>query len=204
MTEEKSKNPWLTMWTQPRSTIRSLINTDPKRSIFWLSTIYILQTLLFMANYNSLGLNYHFALILIIAIVLSPFIGAIWLYLFGWILYFTGRWLKGQASMMHLRCVLAWSKIPILINLAMWFILLVFSANYVFIQFSSGPSLFFINLISIISGVWSLVLLILGLREAQNFSVGRAIGNWVLFLVFGILFSFAITMVLNMALEMIT
>ena len=204
MTEDFQKNPWFTIWTNPRSTIRTIIDTNPKRSIWWLATIYVLQTLLFFANYTSLGLNYHFALILIIAIVLSPFIGILWLYLFGWVLHFTGKWLGGKAPMDHIRSALAWSKVPILINLAMWLILLVFSANYVFVQFSFGPSLFFINLISMISGVWSLVILIQNIRETQGFSIGRSIANWALYFVFGSLVSFALVLGINVLLTLMT
>jgi len=181
------------MWTKPRQTMRAIVNTNPKRSVVWLATIFILQNLLFIANYYSLGINYHYAMVLIILIVLSPLIGMVWLYLFGWILHFTGRWLGGKAPLHYIRSALAWSKLPALINLAMWFILLVFSANYVFIQFSEGPSLFFTNLISIIAGVWSLVLLIQNIREVQGFSVGRAIGNWAIYFVFSLIISTAIS-----------
>jgi len=203
MTDNIEKSPWFSIWTKPRSTIRHVINTDPKQSLWWLATIYILQTLLFFANYHSFGLNYHTVIILIISLVLAPFVGMIWLYLFGWVLHFTGKWLGGDAPNHHVRAALAWSKVPVLINLAMWFILLIFSSSYVFVQFSSGPSMIFIQLITLISGVWSLVILIQNISEIQGFSIGRAIGNWALFFVFGFIISFAITLLFQFGMGMI-
>lgn len=187
------KSPWLTIWTNPRPTIRAIVDTNPKRSFYWLASLYALQSILFFANYMSLGLTYHLAIILILAVVLSPLIGAIWLYIYGWLFYITGRWLGGVAPSSHVRAAFAWSKVPLFINLAMWFILLLFSAENVFIQYSAGPSLLFINFITLISGIWSLIILIQSLREVQEFSVGKAIGNVLLGYALGFLLFFAVT-----------
>jgi hypothetical protein len=189
------------MWTSPRPTIRAIVDSDPKRSFFWLAAIYSLQSILFMANYLSLGLTYNLAVILIIAIVLSPLIGAIFFYVYGWLFYISGRWLGGAAPASHVRAAFAWSKVPLLINLAMWFILLIFSTENIFIQYSAGPSLLFINFIALISGVWCLVLLIQSLREVQGFSIGKAIGNTLLGYALGFLLSFVLSFVFTTLLQ---
>ena len=170
-------NPWLSMWTQPRHTVRSLLQIHPKYGVFPLAAIYALQSLLYFANYWSLGISFRFYAILITAIVASPIVGAIWLYVSSWVFYCTGRWLSGKASAPQLRVAVAWSKIPTSINLLMWVALLIAHSDYVFILDAGGPSSLFINFITLILGVWSLVLLIQSIREVQYFSIARALVN---------------------------
>jgi hypothetical protein len=170
-------NPWANMWTSPRSTIRTVVNINPKYGVLSLAWIYALQTYLFFASYWSFGLSFSFAAILVVGLVLSPLIGWVWIYFTGWVLYFTGAWLGGKAPMAHLRTAAAWSKIPSSISLLMWLILMIAGTDLVFINGVSGPSSLFIHFILFILGVWSLVLLILSVREVQGFSVPRTLLN---------------------------
>jgi len=177
MSQLADLNPWLTMWAQPRGTIRSLVHNKPSYGVFYLAAIYALENFFFYANWWSFGLNISFFTILLTGIILCPFIGFVWLYFIGWIFHFSGRWLKGTAPAAHLRTALAWSKIPAVINLLMWFILIFVSPDVVFIQDGGGTSSLFVNFIAFILAVWSFVLLIQGIREVQGFSVGRSLAN---------------------------
>src|SRR3989338_6201993 len=53
-------NPWISMWTKPRFTLRSIINVDPKYGIYLLASIYVLQSSFFFASYWALGLSFSF------------------------------------------------------------------------------------------------------------------------------------------------
>ncbi len=191
-------NPWVTIWTQPRATIRHIVDTNPKRSFFWLASLYSLQSLLFLANYISLGLSYHFLWVILLVVVVSPLVGSIWIYFYGWLFHMTGKWLGGKASLINVRAAFAWSKVPLLINLVMWIVLLVFTAGHAFIQFQSMPTLIFMNVVAVISGLWSIILLIQCLREIQNFSLGFALGNTFLGYGLGFLAIFAISFLLKL------
>lgn len=181
-------NPWLMMWAHPRNAIRAIVSSKPKYGVLLLASAYSLQNFFYFSNYWSVGLSTSFYAVLIAGIILCPFIGWIWVYLTGFILYFTGKWLKGAASQLHLRAAAAWSKIPTTIGLIMWFLLLVVNPKYVFIQDAGGPTALFISFITLILSVWSLVLLIQSIREIQSFSLLKAIINvfvtWVIFSVF--------------------
>ena len=192
-------NPWLAMWTEPRQTIRAILQSNPRYGVYYLAAMYALQSFLYFANYWSLGISYPFYSILIAGVVLCPFAGFITLYIEGWILRVTGGWLRGTASMVQLRAAFAWSKIPLSINLLMWFTLLMAHPDYVFILDAIGPTSIFINCICLIAGVWSLVLLIQSIREAQSFSTGRAIVNVIL----AGLFSFVIFLLASLIIRYI-
>jgi hypothetical protein len=185
-------NPWLTMWTQPRSSIRAILQTNPKYGVLCLASIYALQGFFYFANYWSIGFSVPFYAILIAGIILSPFIGWLWVFFGGWILWFTGKWLEGKAPPVKMRAVFAWSKLPTSINLLMWFILLIAHPEYVFILDAVGPTSIFINFITLVLGIWSLVLLIQGIREAQSFSTGRAVINMIIAWVVSTIFVFLI------------
>lgn len=183
-------NPWFSMWIHPRKTIRTILQVNPKYGVFYLAAIYSLSSFFYYSNYWSIGISVPFYYILVLGVILCPFIGFIWLYFTGWILYFTGKWLEGNAQMLELRAVVAWSKIPIAINLLIWFILMGVHPRYVFILDAGGPSSLLINFIMIILGIWSYVLLIQSIREVQSFSVARSIINVILALFFSTLFIF--------------
>lgn len=172
--------PWISMWTSPRPTIRAVVNLNPKFGVIYLAAIYALENNFFFSSYWSLGLSFPFYAILLASIVLAPVFGIIWVYFTGWILHFTGKWLNGTAPMSHLRAAAAWSKIPSTISILMWLILLITNSEMTFIHAISGPTWLFMNLIAIILGVWSLVLLVQSIQEVQAFSLGIAFLNVVL------------------------
>jgi hypothetical protein len=173
-------NPWLSIWNQPKSTLRAIVHHNPSYGVFYLSAFYALQSFFFYLNWWSVGLENEFFHLLLTALLLSPFIGIIWIYYIGMIFYFTGRLLKGTAPAAHLRTVIAWSKIPHAINLLIWFILIFTDSETVFIQDGGGPSSIFVNAIAFLLALWSVVLLVQGLSEIQQFSTHRSIANVVI------------------------
>jgi len=189
-------NPWATMWTSPRSTIRTVVNVNPRYGVFYLAWIYALQSFLYFASYWSFGLSYSFFTILIAGIVLSPLIGMIWVYFMAWIFFLTGKWIRGTAPLSHLRAAVAWSILPSSLTLLMWLILMIAGTDMVFVHGVSGPSSLFIHFISLVIWIWSVVLLIISVREVQGFSAPRAVLNvfltwvvswvaWILFFMLG-------------------
>jgi hypothetical protein len=185
-------NPWISMWNQPRSTIRAIVHSKPSYGVCYLATVYALQSFFFYANWWSLGLNARYHLFMTLGVILSPFFGVIWLYFVGIIFYLSGRLLKGTAPSSHLRAAVAWSTLPYSITLLMWLFLIFVGPESVFIQDAGVPSSIFVNCIAMIVGIWSIVLLIQSIREIQQFSVGRTIINvllsWVLLSVFYLAF----------------
>lgn len=172
--------PWFSMWNQPRSTIRTLTHSRPTFGVYLLSTVYALQSLFFYANWWSLGLKFDQSIIITVTVLFSPIYAVLWLYIMGYIYYLTGRMLRGTGEPLYLRTALAWSKVPYSVNLLMWFVLIFANPAYVFIQDSQGPSSVFLNLIALIVGVWSFVLLVQGVREVQQFSIWKALLNVVI------------------------
>lgn len=185
----KNANPLFTMWFRPMITIRNIVKTNPKMGFFFLGSIWFLQFFFILQTYYSINFPTHWIVSLIIAIIIAPFIGAIAFYFFGWILYFTGKWLGGKAPQLHTRCAFAWSRVPLIIDLIMWFVISFFVAEIIFVTAPIGMSFIFINLVTYATAIWSFILLVGAIREIQKFSVGKAIFNVILaYLIFLFLF----------------
>lgn len=188
--------PWFSMWNQPRSTVRTLTHSRPTFGVYLLSSVYALQSLFFYANWWSLGLKFNHSAIITAAVLLSPIYAIVWLYFMGYVYYLTGLIFRGQAEAIYLRTALAWSKVPYTVNLLMWFVLIFSSPAYVFVQDSQGPSSIFVNLIALIVGVWSFVLLVQSVREVQQFSMVKAFLNVILaWFVSGIIYFLAFSII---------
>lgn len=177
MSQTNQANPWLSMWTQPRETIRWIVQTNPRYGVFWLAIIYVLQGFFFFMNFWSFGLSSSWYSLLIHIVILTPLFAFVWIFFYGWILRCTGRWLGGPAPGSHLRAALAWSRIPMTISLAMWFFLLITNPDYVFIQYVGGTSAIFVLFINGILEIWSFVLFIQSIREVQHFTIIRSLCN---------------------------
>lgn len=179
---EKKLNPWLSMWFSPRKTIRHLLETKPKRGIWIFATLGPLSTIvILLAQYRSASAQFTPMMIIacILALILSPFIGMVLLLFSNWILYFTGRWINGQAPFFHVMSGLAWSRIPIFISLLMLLLILFFDPMIV-LAYTLPFQWSWIWLVSSVVWIWSLILLVASLKEIQGFSIGRSIWNIVL------------------------
>ena len=168
-------NPWFTMFTQPRSTIRKIVDLNPKMGFFYLASIWFLQFFFLFIAYVAFEFPIQYGLALIIAALISPFIGAICFFFFGWLLFISGKWLNGKAKQSQTRCAFAWSRIPVVIDLIMWFVLSAFIAEIVFLKINVGVSFYFTNLIAAITSIWSFVLLVVSIKEIQKFSLLKAL-----------------------------
>jgi len=192
MMHKMNLNPWMTMWTNPRKTIREIVNISPKKGMFILACIFGLQYLLSLAHSMSLGQNYSPLVILIASLVCAPFIGYFWFYVFSGCVYWTGKLFKGQSQFFQILSSVAWSAIPYILNVLMWFIFLATSTFTVFVQQTEGFTFFFINLISLITAIWSLILVLKCIKEVQDFSYWKSIGNYLAGLVVYFLILFGI------------
>ncbi|MEL7431093.1 MAG: YIP1 family protein [Chlamydiota bacterium] len=188
MLDFSADSPCVLIWTSPRKAIQKIIETHPNYLNFPLAFLISLDRLLFEASQQSLGLHYNYSVILGLAILIGIGYAFVWLYFFGWILQQIGKCFGGSAPFAHVRTVLAWAGAPALLSIAVWFALLLFFPKSTFIKMDSGPSLLFLYFIMLIPSVWSLAIGIIGLQEVQHFSVGKAVGNWIIFFAIFLLF----------------
>jgi len=188
MAKSVQGNPWLSIWTEPRKTIRSIVSADPKFRFLLLSAIYGLPLAFNLVQSFALTNVIPLWAILIGSLVVCTFLGVVGISLSAWLLQFTGRWIGGKANYQTVRAAVAWSNVPNVVTILMWAVLLVvfgeqvFNSNFSqgqFIGYQAGI-LFLVMLVETIISVWSFIILLNALAEVQGFSVWRAILNVVI------------------------
>lgn len=167
-------NPWKTIWTTPRKTIRTLADFSPKVGFYYLASTFFLDAFFFFNSYLHIALSYKLAITILMAAILSPVLGAVWFYLFSWVALWIGKLFQGKATAAQLSCAFAWSKAPLLINLLMWLCFVAFSPSLIFLEQLKSFTIFFMYLILAIGAFWSLILAVIGFSEVEQISVIKA------------------------------
>lgn len=141
-------------------------------------TVLALENLFFLFNNWSLGLNIPSAYLIIVALILSPFIGRLWIAVMAKIFYFTGHKLRGRAPLSHLRVAVAWAKVPAIPILLSWISIIFIEPKEAFIQLGSGnPVTMIFHFVNFIFFIFSISLTIRSIRAVENFSYLRSIVN---------------------------
>ena len=180
-------NPWVSIWTQPRATIQQIVDSDPEQSVLILAGIAGFVSTLDSVRDAGLGDGIPWFYIVLICALIGSLLGIAGLYVFSFLLHWTGKWLDGRASQPLIRAAGAWSQVPIIWGLLLWVPLIALFGQDLFRSGSFGleSNPFFSYLVPITSigialGVWSLVVSLHCLAQVQGFSVWKALGNYVL------------------------
>ena len=175
-----STNPWISIWTNPRKTIREIVDTKPGKGFYLISILYGFQFVLNFASMKMMGANYSAPAILIGSLILSLIVGVIIFYMMSFSMYWIGKIFKGGAMFSHIRATVAWSNLPFTINGIVWIILAIITGAAAFSGTVGGGLLYFASIVNFAMAIWYVVLQIQTLREVQGFSLGQAIGNFIL------------------------
>lgn len=186
-------NPWISIWTRPRATMRRILDTDPRRMVFPLVLIAGVVAALgvvpslpqFVPMITAAGRVAAFA----VCLVVCPLAGLIGLYLMGWLISVTGGWLEGSGDGVAVRAAMAWSNVP-----AIWGGLLLIP-RYMTLDTQPvdpadllhNPGALFmegiLGMLGFILVIWQIVILLKCIGEAHGFSAWRALGACILALI---------------------
>jgi hypothetical protein len=183
-----NENPWISMWVRPRETIREIIARNPNRSLWPLAFIYGFSALLNCFQSVPIALQFGLFPMFLFALILAPFWGYAFFGIWSWVIVFVGRLLKGQANFQMARAAYAWSCVPLIVNIPLWILLVLFYSQILFFGVQDQivvpgavvVPLFLILIGKLVFSIWSLVIYLQALAEVQQFSVLRAIGNVIL------------------------
>ncbi len=193
-TEGIDGNPWLTVWTQPRATIRGIVESDPTKNVLLLSAIYGIATTINNAMSKNGGDALSMPALIAVFLIGGLIGGLLWNVVWGAIMLWTGRWLGGQATYTETRAALAWGAVPYTVILVLSCgMMIVFGLDlFRSVDIETVPllpvALIGLGLVQVVLGIWSAVLMIKCLAEVHQYSAWRSFGAMILggFLVGGI------------------
>ncbi len=179
---------FLTIWTSPRQTIRSILDSGNTKYIYMLAMVAGITNSLDRASGSSAGDDTSLWLILLLAFILGPIGGIITLHIGAFLIRWTGNWIGGAGDKSDIKVAYAWTNVPAIIGLILWILQLLLFGDEMFTtemdRVDSNTSLyvlfFVIAAIEMVLMVWGIIILIKGIAEAQRFSSWKAIGNLLL------------------------
>ncbi len=181
----KALNPWFSIWTRPRATMRTILDTDPTRMVVLLAMIGGISNALDNASARSLGDTWALPSIFVLAAIGGSIAGLIEVYLGGLIMRWTGRWIGGQGSLGEIRAAIAWSNVPLIWALLLWIPSLALYGEEMFL--SEAPRMdanwvpaILLGIADVVVLVWWFFVYLECLGETQGFSAGKALGNTLL------------------------
>ena len=174
------RNPWISMWTRPRQTVQSIVETNAEHSVLLLAALAGISQALDKASIKNAGDTLPLPLILGTAIggVVSGIIG---LYLFGFLVRHAASWLGGTANAEATRAAIAWSNVPIVWALLLWIPQLAMFGKELFSadtpRMESHPFIVLgFGLADISVGIWALIILFKAIGQVSGFSAWRGLG----------------------------
>jgi hypothetical protein len=183
-----AENPFLTIWTRPRATIRGIVDTNPLLHVVPLAMAGgVIQTIDRAVQRNA-GDVLSLPAIIALAVFLGPFGGLIGLFVGGWFTRTAGRWLGGHATPEQVRAAIAWSFIPGLATIPILIVQIGFFGRDLFTQskLTVGSDSFLTvvlmvtGVLEVVLGIWSFVILLKCVGEVQGFSAWKALGSLIL------------------------
>ena len=174
--------PFFTIWTEPRATIRRIVDTDPTRDVITLAAagpaINALVGQWSKAISNNANLSVLWPAWVVVSVVVQAALGVVFLYIFGALFRWSGNLLGGVASRLEVRSALAWSQVPAIAGEI--FLLIAVLSGMPMPQPNPGsfphidPAFYKILFIEGVFGIWGFVVSLKCMGEVHRFSAWRA------------------------------
>ena len=200
---QQTLNPWLSVWTRPRATIRQQVERDPEAWVLALVAVAGVGHLLSDASARSYGDRMDLPTLLVMALLVGPLFGILGAYVGGWLLRWSGRLLGGSARPAEIRAAIAWSGVPYVAAMLLWIPELLLFGEELFTEatprLDAAPELQGLLLVfvavELTAALWAFVAFLKCLGEVQGFSAWRALLN---LLLPGVLVGIAIGLVVTL------
>jgi hypothetical protein len=178
-----SITPFFTIWTEPRATIRRIVETDPTRNVIALAAIGPAINALVgqwsAALNSSTGMSVMWPIWVAVRVVIQAALGVVLLYILGAVFRWSGSILGGVASRVEVRAAMAWSQVP---AITAEIVLLIALLTGVPVPYPTpgtvphiDPAFYKVMLVEGVLGIWGLVVSLKCMGEVHRFSAWRAL-----------------------------
>lgn len=186
--DDKKLNPWLSIWLEPRYTMRTILDGYNRGPIILLAALGgIADALSRISEKNGNGFDTLFQ-ILIQSFISGIIGGIIGIYFISLMLWLSGKWIGGEGKYDDILTAIGWANVPSIWSLIIWFLgIVVFGVDFFKDASYILKASIFLNIISWlftiafwIIGLWSIFVAIKCVAEVQQFSSWKAVLNFIL------------------------
>ncbi|UAC47458.1 YIP1 family protein [Bacillus aquiflavi] len=202
-TKEQIKSPWITLWTDPRTTIQAMLPHTRKSQMFILIFLFGISIFLDQASARNVGDHIPNTISIFIgSIIWGILYGYIYWFIFSTLVYWTGKWIGGKGNWKDMRIAIAWSGVPMIAKLILWVPQLILFGHEMFTSSmpntTSNPTLlilfFLFMAIDTIIVVWYYIITCKSIGQVHGFSAWKGLLS--IFLSFLILLPFIVFILL--------
>ena len=171
-------NPWVTIWTKPRATIRRIVETDVHYQVTFLAILS--GALIWLERrWSNPSTAAAYPMLVMIAVVVGAILGIIELYINGALLKWSGAALGGVANYAEVRAALAWSRVPVIVAVSIGVLAILLGTDGPMLgsdrEFSgSGASVLLLHAALVL---WGFIIMLKCVGEVHRFSAWRALGS---------------------------
>lgn len=182
------KDIFTKIWLSPRKVIKYINDKNYSEFVTVLLIFYGITSALNRAAEKNMGDAMPLIGVLIACMIGGGIFGWLSVYIYAALLSWTGKWFKGQGNTKSIFRMMSYSLIPMLVVLFFFIIRIILFGNEVF-QSSFDLSergmlvysayMFFV-FVDLTIGVWTIVIMVIGLSEVQKLPIGKSILNLIL------------------------
>jgi hypothetical protein len=179
-----SITPFYTIWTEPRATIRRIVDTDPTRNVIALVAIGPALNALARQWSKALGNNANLSVLwplwVVVSVAIQAALGVLFLYIFGVIFRWSGSLLGGVASRVEVRAAIAWSQVPAIAAEIVLLVAVLMGIPMPTPGATPGmlpqidPAFYKVLVIEVVLGFWGFIVSLKCIGEVHRFSAWRA------------------------------
>lgn len=178
-------HPFKDIWLHPRRAIQAVVDRNPEYQVMPLAVLTGISNALDRAVMKNAGDNLELPIIIGASIGGGILGGVLMLYVFGWLLKVTGKWIGGKSESENLRAAIAWGSVPIVCTLPLWIPMIFIYGKETFsssmpTMLSNPAPYFVISAVEFVLAIWSLVASLKCIAQVQGFSSWKALGNLLL------------------------
>ena len=168
-------NPFLSVWLHPKQTARYVIEHKSIMYVFMLILLGYIGSAFSAFMDSELYPDFSYVWIFLIAIILGPIFGIIMMFITSGIIFLVSKLLKGTGSFWDVFKAASLSCIPSIFA-GPFYILWMFVSpeSFSFADGMSAISVIF-SIIMIVTSIWSVVVIVGSIAEANQFSIIRSI-----------------------------
>lgn len=180
------------IWTEPRRIFKFINDTQYEKYLYILLIFAGIVRAFDRASSKDMGDYSSLFSIVFGCIILGGMLGWISYYIYAALLSWTGKWLNGVGNTSSIYRMMAYAMIPSIMGLVFVFLQIAvygqgyFKNNTDYLESNIvGNIIFWISFtMQILLSLASLVFMVIGLSEVQKFSIGKAILNLILPILF--------------------
>jgi hypothetical protein len=169
-------NPWATIWTRPRATIRRIVETDVRYQVTFLAVLS--GALIWLERrWSNPSTAPAFPMLVVLAVVVGAIAGIVELYVNGALLKWAGAALGGVGSYAEVRAALAWSRVPLIVAVSIGVLAILLGTDGPMLGGESSGSGASLALLHGFLVMWGFVVMLKCIGEVHHFSAWRALGS---------------------------